>query len=141
MPTYADPSARSGGRVEAQLEESRRGLNRLSPQQALAAQRDGALLIDTRTPWQRAAQGEVPGALVIDRTVLEWRLDPTSEVCIPEARSGRLTVVLCRQGYSSSLAARSLRELGVEATDVIGGVQAWLDEGLPVHCGPVDERR
>jgi rhodanese-related sulfurtransferase len=77
---------------------------------------------------------------VIDRTVLEWRLDPTSEVGIPEARHDTTVIVGCRQGYSSSLTVRSLRELGIEATDIIGGVEAWLSTGLPVHFGRPDER-
>jgi rhodanese-related sulfurtransferase len=129
------------GRIEAQLAQAREGWSRLSPAQALAAQRRGALLIDTRTPWQRQFQGELPGALVIDRTVLEWRLDPTSAVCISETGSAARVIIVCRQGYSSSLAARSLRDLGIDATDVIGGVEAWLADGLPTHTGPVDERR
>jgi rhodanese-related sulfurtransferase len=129
------------GHIEQHLAQAREGWQRLSPAQALAAQHQGALLIDTRTPWQRQVQGELPGALVIDRTVLEWRLDPTSEVRIPEASAGMRVIIACRQGYSSSLAARSLRELGVDATDVIGGVEAWLLAGLPTHTGPVDERR
>ena len=83
-----------------------------------------------------------PGVVVIDRTVLEWRLDPKSEACIPEASSHDLeVVVVCRQGYSSSLAAASLRALGLpRATDLDGGVEAWLAAGLPVHGGPADVR-
>ncbi|WP_321160643.1 rhodanese-like domain-containing protein [Janibacter hoylei] len=100
----------------------------------------GALLVDTRTSAQRARQGELPGALVIDRTVLEWRLDPTCPHRIPEALPRTRVVVLCRQGYSSSLAAHSLRSLGVDATDVIGGVEAWAAAGLPLHTGPADIR-
>lgn len=127
-------------RIDERLAEARQGLARLTPEQARRAQLDGALLVDTRTVTQRRAQGELPNALVIDRTVLEWRLDPTSEWCIPEATAGAMVIVVCRHGYSSSLAARSLRELGVDATDVIGGVDAWVSAGLPMNPGPVDER-
>jgi rhodanese-related sulfurtransferase len=130
------------GRVDALLEEARRGLSRLSPQEAAAAVAAGALLVDTRTAQQRSAQGELPGAVVVDRTVLEWRLDPTSPDRIPEASGPDLhVVVVCRQGYSSSLAAASLQRLGLHrATDVIGGVEGWLAAGLPVHRGPADVR-
>lgn len=129
--------------VEGLLEESRRGVRRLAPQEAWSAAQGGALLVDTRTEWQRAAQGEVPGAVVIDRTVLEWRLDPASAAAIPEATGHDLhVVVLCRQGFSSSLAAASLRALGLSrATDVIGGVEAWAAAGLPLGAGPADVRR
>ena len=103
----------------------------------------GALLVDTRTQVQRDEQGELPRALVIDRTVLEWRLDPCSEFRIPEAVGPAVeVVVVCRQGYSSSLAAASLRAVGLwRATDLVGGVEAWIAAGLPVHAGPADVRR
>jgi rhodanese-related sulfurtransferase len=101
------------------------------------------LLIDTRTEPQRLEQGELPGAIVIDRTVLEWRLDPTSDSRIPEATSSDVEVIVfCRQGYSSSLAAASLRAIGLHrATDVVGGVEAWITAGLPMGHGPADVRR
>ena len=127
--------------VGAMLARARAGLHRLTPHAAYEAVHAGALLVDTRTAPQRACQGELPGALVIDRTVLEWRLDPASPWRIPEADDPRrLVVVLCRQGYSSSLAAASLQQLGLDATDVIGGVEAWLHAGLPTHEGPADVR-
>ncbi len=128
--------------VDEVLAAARRGPARLTPRQALAAQARGALLVDTRTPAQRQAQGELPGAVVIDRTVLEWRLDPSSAFRIPEATGAQLeVVVVCRQGYSSSLAAASLRAVGLSrATDLEGGVEAWLAAGLPVHTGPADVR-
>lgn len=128
-------------RIDERLAEARQGLTRLTPEQARRAQLDGALLVDTRTAAHRRAQGELPGALVIDRTVLEWRLDPTSQWRIPEATAGATVIVVCRHGYSSSLAARSLRELGIDATDVIGGVDAWVSDGLPMFPGPADVRR
>ena len=106
------------------LARARSTLRRLSPHQAQLAVSRGALLVDTRTPRQREAQGELPGAIVIDRTVLEWRLDPSSDARIPEAVGYDIKViVVCRQGYSSSLAAASLQSLGLwRATDVVGGV-------------------
>jgi rhodanese-related sulfurtransferase len=129
--------------VDAVLARARAGLERLDPHQTRAAVADGALLVDTRTEVQRREQGELPGALVIDRTVLEWRLDPASPSRIPEAVGyDRLVIVACRQGYSSSLAAASLRAVGLHrATDLAGGVEAWLAAGLPMHCGPADVRR
>lgn len=127
-------------RVEALVERARARLHRLTPAEAYLAQEAGALLVDTRTEAQRARQGELPGALVIDRTVLEWRLDPSSDHCIPEARNQPQMVMICRQGFSSSLAAATLCELGVHATDVIGGVEAWLKSNLPLHDGPADVR-
>lgn len=128
-------------RIDELLERAREGRRRLSPVEAIAAQLAGALLVDTRTPWQRRAQGELPGAVVIDRTVLEWRLDPTSDARIPEATPESRVIVICRQGYSSSLAARSLRDLGLDATDVVGGVEAWVAAGLPTTRREADERR
>jgi rhodanese-related sulfurtransferase len=133
------PGART---IASVLEKARAGLSRLTPGEAHLAVSAGALLVDTRTPWQREAQGELPGAVVIDRTVLEWRLDPTSDARIPEAVDyDRLVIVVCRQGYSSSLAAAGLQSLGLwRATDVIGGVEAWLADGLPTFAGPADLR-
>ncbi len=128
--------------VEGHLARVRRGMERLSPAQLLAERAAGALVVDTRTPAHRAAQGEFPGALVIDRTVLEWRLDPTCPYRVPEATGWDLRVVLvCRHGYSSSLAAASLRAIGLSrATDLDGGVERWMAEGFAVHHGPVDLR-
>ncbi|HEV7205484.1 MAG TPA: rhodanese-like domain-containing protein [Jatrophihabitans sp.] len=127
-------------RIDEMLSRAREGWVRMTPIEAWRAVAQGALLVDTRTPSQRHAQGELPGALVIDRTVLEWRLDPSSEVRIPEARPDVRVVVACRQGYSSSLAVRDLRALGIDATDIIGGVEAWSAAGLPTHHDPADER-
>ncbi|MCW2142540.1 Rhodanese-related sulfurtransferase [Actinoplanes cyaneus] len=130
------------GGVDALLEQARAGMRRLDPHETWAAMTGGALLIDTRTDRQRARQGDLPGAIVIDRTVLEWRLDPASENRIPEATCYDVQiVVVCRQGYSSSLAAASLRSIGLHrATDLAGGVEAWLAAGLPVTGGPADVR-
>ena len=108
----------------------------------MIALNDGALLIDTRTKTQRAEQGELPGALVIDRTVLEWRLDPGCATRIPEAFDYDIdVVVVSRQGHSSRVAVTSLRDIGLHrATDLLGGVEAWIEAGLPLHHGPVDIR-
>ena len=130
------------GAVDELLAAVRRGVTRLRPADVPAAVAAGALLVDTRTDRQRAEQGDLPGALVIDRTVLEWRLDPSSRWRIPEATDfGQHIIVVCRQGFSSSLAAASLRSLGLtRATDVVGGVQAWLEAGLPTTSAPADVR-
>ena len=116
------------------LEQARSRLARLEPDQAWAAMQDGALLVDIRPQAQRDAEGHVPGALVIERNVLEWRLDPASEARLPEAGSYDLRViVMCSAGYTSSLAAASLKDLGLSAaTDLAGGFQAWAQAGLPV---------
>ncbi|TMC52241.1 MAG: hypothetical protein E6J20_12450 [Chloroflexi bacterium] len=120
--------------IDEVLARARRRLVRVTPEQAAAEQSRGALLVDTRTHEQRARDGQIPGALVIDRTVLEWRLDPTSDSRIPEATGREVRViVVCAEGFSSSLAAASLQEIGlVNATDVIGGFEAWKAAGLPV---------
>ena len=114
--------------IDEVVERARRRLVRVTPEQAAAELAQGALMVDTRTESQRAVQGEIPGAIVIDRTVLEWRLDPTSPSHIDEARDHRIRViVVCAEGYSSSLAAASLQEIGlVNAADVIGGFDAHL---------------
>lgn len=87
----------------------------------------GALIVDTRPVAQRDRDGDLPGAVVVERNVLEWRLDPTSPHRLAEMDDpARAVVVICDEGYSSSLAAASLRRLGVDATDLEGGYQAWL---------------
>jgi rhodanese-related sulfurtransferase len=120
--------------IDELLEEARRGVRRMSPTEALVAQRGGALLVDHRSEAQRRCDGEIPGALILCLTVLEWRLDPTGTARIPEAVGHDLPVVLlCNEGYSSSLAAARLRRLGLHrATDVIGGFQGWRATGLPI---------
>jgi len=115
------------------LEEARAGLDRLAPAAALAAQRDGALLVDVRREDQRERFGAPPGSLPIDLTILEWRLDPTSPWRIALAQPGIRPVVFCQEGFSSSLAAARLQALGLSAaTDVDGGFGAWAAAGLPV---------
>jgi rhodanese-related sulfurtransferase len=128
--------------IEDVLAASRDGVRRLTPDGLVAAAARGALVVDTRTESHRRAQGEFPGALVIDRTVLEWRLDPAGPWRIPEVTGPDLeVVVVCRQGYSSSLAAASLRAVGLHrATDLAGGVEAWLAAGYAMAEGPADVR-
>ncbi|MGI8574023.1 MAG: rhodanese-like domain-containing protein [Egibacteraceae bacterium] len=125
------------------LAEARAGLNRLSPHEAAAAVEAGALLIDIRPAAQRAAEGEIPGAHVIERNVLEWRLDPSSDVRIPEATDhDRAIVVFCQESYTSSLAAASLQQLGLRhATDLEGGFAAWAAAGLSTRSGGSSEPR
>jgi rhodanese-related sulfurtransferase len=117
------------------LEQSRRHLRRLDPGAAYSAMRGGALLIDTRSEEDLARRGRVPGSLHIPLSVLEWRVDPGSSHRNPQVGGlDRHLILLCAQGYSSSLAARRLQELGFSrATDVIGGFEAWEAAGLPVE--------
>jgi rhodanese-related sulfurtransferase len=121
--------------VEDLLARARARLERITARAAFEEQTRGAVLVDTRTYEQRRERGVIPGALVIDRTVFEWRLDPASRWHVPEvADHDARVIVVCREGYSSSLAAASLQELGLRnATDVIGGFEAWAAEGLPVE--------
>ncbi|GLU49361.1 rhodanese-like domain-containing protein [Nocardiopsis ansamitocini] len=124
--------------IDRLLDQRRAGLERLDPHEAHAAFAAGALLVDTRPVENRATEGVIPGALVIDRNVLEWRLDPTSPDRVPEADSPDLHIILfCNEGYASSLAAASLRELGLHrATDLVGGFRSWAAAGLPVRSAP-----
>jgi rhodanese-related sulfurtransferase len=121
--------------VDTLLDRARRGLERLHPCDAKAAMADGALLIDIRSAPQRLTDGVVPGALTVERNVLEWRCDPSCAAHDP--RIGGLDarlVVMCDEGYQSSLAAASLQQLGFRhATDLIGGFRAWRAAGLPVN--------
>lgn len=114
------------------LERARARYTRVTPQQALDALAEGAVIVDTRPAQQRAAEGELGSAVVVERNVLEWRLDPTSGAALPIADHDLQVIVLCQEGYSSSLAAASLLDLGIHrATDVIGGYRAWREAGLP----------
>jgi rhodanese-related sulfurtransferase len=122
--------------IDEILAAARARLDRLTPADAYRAQQDGAILVDIRPIAQRAAHGEIPGAIVVERNVLEWRLDPRSDARLPFADRYDLPVVVCcQEGYTSSLAAAALQDLGLyRATDVIGGFAAWQAEGLP--AGP-----
>ena len=121
--------------IDQVLAEARSRLDRLSPAAAMAASRDGALIVDIRPAAQRAEFGEVPGALVVERNNLEWRLDPRSDARIPAlARADARIIVMCSESYASTLAAASLRRIGLrEATDLEGGFQAWKAAGLPTR--------
>ena len=121
--------------IDDLLARARQRLTRLDPQQASDAVRDGALLIDIRAESQRAADGVVPGSVFVARNVLEWRCDPSSAHRDPsiDGRERQL-IVMCNEGYQSSLAAATLHELGLtRTTDLAGGFQAWRAAGLPVE--------
>ena len=120
--------------IDELLTAARSRLTRLDPHEAAAAVRDGALLIDIRAESQRAEDGVVPGAMFVARNVLEWRCDPSSEHRDPRIDGHeRQLIIMCNEGYQSSLAAANLRRLGFDdATDVAGGFQAWRAAGLPV---------
>ncbi|MFL6163407.1 MAG: rhodanese-like domain-containing protein [Jatrophihabitantaceae bacterium] len=120
--------------VEELLAVARAGLSRLQPAEARVAVAAGARLVDIRPAWQRAAEGEIPGSLIIERNHLEWRLHPGSASRVP-APPGQRWIVLCSQGYTSSLAAATLRSLGIDAADLAGGFQGWQAAGLPVWSG------
>jgi rhodanese-related sulfurtransferase len=124
--------------IDELLGEARRKLSRLTPHEADRALAEGALLVDIRSETQRARDGTVPGARFVPRNVLEWRLDPSSDSSDPElARADALVVLMCDEGYQSSLAAATLQELGLSlATDLEGGFQAWRAAGLPVEPRP-----
>jgi rhodanese-related sulfurtransferase len=132
----------TGASINDLLGEARSGLVRLTPALAFRAIRSGAILIDTRPEWQRRADGEIPGALIIERNHLEWRCDPSSPSRVPEATGHEVAwVVCCDEGYSSSLAAASLHAMGLHnATDLVGGFQAWRAAGLPVTKPPQPTR-
>jgi rhodanese-related sulfurtransferase len=120
--------------IDDYLARARSRLVRLDPREAWEASRNGARLVDIRPEFQRRAGGEIPGAIVIERNHLEWRLDPQSDARIPEAADADIHwIVVCDEGYASSLAAATLQDLGLaRATDLVGGFQAWRDAGMAV---------
>jgi rhodanese-related sulfurtransferase len=130
MTTEPPPGARS---IDQLLAEVRGRIDRVHPAEAHRRMTAGALLVDTRPVEQRERDGEVAGAVVVDRNVLEWRLDPASPDRLPQITGYDLEIiVLCNEGYSSSLVADTLRTLGLTRTvDVIGGFVAWSAAGLP----------
>jgi len=120
--------------IDDMLAAARERLDRVDPERAAAmVSRGEARLVDTRPQWQREQEGSVPEAVIIERNHLEWRLDPTSSARIPEAVDHDVAWILfCSEGYSSSLAAASLQDLGLRrATDLDGGFRAWREAGLP----------
>ena len=136
--TKADTRAHSTARVVRPrtiaevLADARARLERVPPERAHTEHSSGALLVDIRPAAQRAVEGGVPGAVVIERNVLEWRLDPASDARLPVASHDLRVLVLCSEGYTSSLAAASLLDLGItRATDIEGGFAAWRSAGLP----------
>ncbi|MEU6672556.1 rhodanese-like domain-containing protein [Streptomyces sp. NPDC046925] len=120
--------------IDDLLERVRLDLDRVTPQKARDIAAAGGLLVDIRYAALRERDGLIPGALVVERNELEWRLDPQGSHRAAEAVSHDLrVVVVCNEGYASSLAAVSLRQLGLRhATDLVGGFQAWKAAGLPV---------
>ena len=123
--------------IDAMLADARSRLDRIDVGAAYREVLDGALLVDIRPAAQRAEEGEVHpflGPLVIERNVLEWRLDPRSDACLARAAHDARILVLCQEGYTSSLAADALRSLGLDATDVVGGFKAWRRAHLPQAC-------
>jgi rhodanese-related sulfurtransferase len=126
--------------IDDLLAEARARLQRLEPEDALEAQRRGALLVDTRSHDERRREGIIPGSLHVPRSVLEWRLDPDADPAYrnPYVRGlDEWLVLVCAHGYSTSLAAATLQELGfTRATDLVGGFTAWKEKGLPIRSAP-----
>ncbi|MDT0263800.1 rhodanese-like domain-containing protein [Jatrophihabitans lederbergiae] len=128
------PSRRN---IDEVLADARTRLTRLSAAEAREAQQAGAVLIDIRPQLDRESEGTLPGAVVIERNVLEWRLDPASDARLPIADYELQAIVVCNEGYTSSLAAAALQTLGISrATDLIGGYRAWRAAGLPTDPPP-----
>ena len=128
--------AADGSAITRHLDDVRAGLDRVEPADLASEVDAGAYVVDIRPTHDRARDGELPGALVIERIHLEWRLDPSSPDRVPEAEPGRRVIVVCNEGYASSLAAATMRSLGVDrATDLAGGFRAWAAFGAP---GPAD---
>ncbi len=122
--------------IEEVLAAARARLRRLSPVEAQRSAAGGAIMVDIRPRQQRRAEGEIPGATIVERNVLEWRFDPASAARLPIAGYDLRVIVFCSEGYTSSLAAASLLDLGVRrATDLDGGFRAWRAAGLPVTAG------
>ena len=123
--------------VDELVAEARCDLARFEPEEAASAMSAGALLVDIRSEFQRERDGVIPGSVFVPRNALEWRCDPASEW--RDARvsdPSRRLIVMCDEGYQSSLAAANLKRLGLErATDLAGGFQAWRSAGLPVTSG------
>jgi rhodanese-related sulfurtransferase len=119
--------------IDEILASARARLLRLTPREAFGELAGGGVLIDIRPAAQRAAQGEIPGSVIVERNHLEWRLDPCSDARLPWVTGyDHRVIVFCVDGYTSSLAAAALQDLGLHrATDVIGGFRAWTAEGLP----------
>ena len=118
--------------VDELLDDARSRLDRVDVDDAVDRLGRGDRFVDIRPAGQRALEGEIPGALIVERNHLEWRLHPDSSARVPEAAHGQGWIVVCSEGYTSSLAADALNSIGVPATDLIGGFTAWAGAGLPV---------
>ncbi|UQS26824.1 sulfurtransferase [Amycolatopsis thermalba] len=122
--------------VEEMLASARSTLERAEPADAWRLQAEGGLIVDIRPLGYREAEGEIPGAVPVERIHLEWRLAPASDHRLPGVHPDLPVVVVCNEGYASSLAAADLRRLGLtRATDLVGGFRAWRAAGLPVQPG------
>lgn len=134
-PVIAPPARTASARrgIDEVLAEARTRLRRLGPLETYAALGEpGTVLVDIRPEADRKAEGHVPGALLIERNVLEWRFDPVSSARLDIADYDLRVIVMCNEGYTSSLAAASLEQLGLRrATDLVGGYRAWKAAGLP----------
>lgn len=144
VPEPAEPQRFSAARrtIDDVLADARSRLVRVSPTEAAGRRDRGALFVDIRPAAQRATEGEIPGSLVIERNVLEWRFDPDSDAARPEASLDLEIIVFCSEGYTSSLAAAALQDVGLNrATDLDGGFQRWRAEGFPTatSCTPTGQ--
>jgi rhodanese-related sulfurtransferase len=116
------------------LDAARAELTRVEPHEADALRRAGALVVDIRPRHNRVEEGEIPDSVPVERIVLEWRLEPGGEHSLPGVTEDTTVVVVCNEGYASSLAARDLKRIGLRnATDLVGGFRAWAASGLPVR--------
>lgn len=131
IPPVPEPSA-----IERLLAQHRSRLDRVAPEDLDGIVAAGALVVDIRPEANRRDEGALRGAVEVERIHLEWRIDPTSPDRIPETVPGRRVVIVCNEGYSSSLAASTLVDLGVDATDVVGGYRALVAAGSPVAIPP-----
>jgi rhodanese-related sulfurtransferase len=127
--------------VDELLADARSRLDRVHVEDVRRELVAGAKLVDIRPAWQRAAEGEIRGALIAERNHLEWRLHPDSTARVPQAVNGQRWIVVCSEGYTSSLAADALNSLGVPATDLVGGFRAWQAAGLPTSATVTDPDR
>lgn len=131
----ADPVVGPFG-IEHLLTLARHDLDRVDPHEAAQLRESGALIVDIRPRVNRAAEGEIDGAVTVERIVLEWRLDPAGAHRLPGLTPDRTVILVCNEGYASSLAAAQARQLGLRsATDLVGGFRAWKAAGLPVVPG------
>lgn len=132
-------TVRASAGIDHLVAEARSTYQRVTADEAKQAVADGARIVDIRPAWQRT--DEIPGALIIERNHLEWRLDPESPARVEQATAEQRWIIVCQEGYASSLAVESVRRLGVDVTDVVGGIAAWRDAGLNLVIGPTDVGR